>query len=75
MSQQKRWQNMKFGPDGQDDYEDENLYEVRGGGDRLGVGALEERGDWGHFTEFLPRGQPGPRSQVSGPPLYFHSRV
>ncbi|KAI5234622.1 B-cell antigen receptor complex-associated protein alpha chain [Manis pentadactyla] len=23
----KRWQNLKFGPDGQDDYEDENLYE------------------------------------------------
>lgn len=28
---QKRWQNLKFGPDIQDDYEDENLYEVSGG--------------------------------------------
>lgn len=25
---QKRWQNVKFGIDAQDDYEDENLYEV-----------------------------------------------
>lgn len=28
---QKRWQNLKFGVDVQDDYEDENLYEVSGG--------------------------------------------
>lgn len=39
---QKRWQNLKFGVDVQDDYEDENLYEVSGGwgqvrGRRLGV--------------------------------------
>ena len=51
--QQKRWQNMKFGADIQDDYEDENLYEVSGR-----WGQVQSGGRSARWVGWSPRAPP-----------------